>query len=106
MNCKDIATAAAMAPLKAKNLQETEPAKLRKVGKNKFVAREGLCAAEGPKGPLAIHFLNILRKNREDLWHYAVLVAFPKDASPELRNEAMAWARSLEYNGGNGYTLP
>lgn len=106
MGCKEISTAAAMAPLKAKNLTETSPAALRKVGKNKFVAREGECAAEGPKGPLVIHFLNIARKEQEGIWHYAVIVGFPKDASADLKNEAMAWARSLEFNGQNGYTMP
>lgn len=106
MNCKEISTAAAMAPLRAKNLKEVTPAVLRKVGKNNFVAREGVCSADGPKGPLEIHFINILRKDKDGFWHYAVLVGFPKDASPELRNEAMAWARSLEYNGENGFKMP
>lgn len=106
MGCKEISTAAAMAPLRAKNLQEVTPATLRKVGKNGFVAREGVCSADGPKGPVQIHFINILRKDKDGFWHYAVLVGFPKDASPVLRNEAMAWARSLEYNGENGFKMP
>ena len=106
MNCKELATAAAMAPLRAKNLRETTPAALRKVGKNQFVAREGVCAADGPKGPVQIHFINILRKDREGLWHYAVLAAFPQDAPQSLKDETKAWARSLEYNGQNGYSLP
>lgn len=106
MNCKEISTAAAMAPLRAKNLQDDGPVVKRQVGKNKFVAREGACTADGPAGPLEIHFINILRKDREGFWHYAVLAGFPKDAPPELKNEAMAWARLIEYNGENGFTLP
>lgn len=106
MNCKDIAVAAAMAPLRAKNLKESAPAVLRQVGKNKFVAREGACTADGPKGPVEIHFLNILRKDKGSFWHYAVLVGYPPTAPQELKNEAMAWARSLEYNGQNGFTMP
>ncbi len=76
------------------------------MGKNKFVAREGACTAEGPKGPIEVHFLDILRKNHDELWHYAVLAALPANASPELRNEVKGWARSLEYNGGNGFKMP
>jgi len=106
MNCKELGVAAAMAPLRAKNLKESVPAVLRQVGKNKFVAREGVCTGDGPKGPVEIHFLNILRKDRGSMWHYAVLVGFPMTASQELKNEAMAWARSLEFNGGNGFTMP
>ena len=106
MSCKNLATAAAMAPLKAKNLADSGPTALRQVGKNKFVAREGACTAEGPKGPIEIHYLDILRKNHDELWHYAVLAAFPASASPELRNEVKGWARSLEYTGGNGFKLP
>lgn len=105
-SCKNLATPAAMAPLKAKNLQDSGKPELRQVGKNKFVALEGACTAEGPKGPIEVHYLDILRKNRDELWHYAVLAAFPANASPELRNEVKAWARSLEYNGGNGYKMP
>jgi hypothetical protein len=41
----------------------------------------------------------------DDRWHYAALVIFPKDAASDLRDEAMAWARSLELNGRNGYKL-
>jgi hypothetical protein len=106
MNCKDLASAAAMAPLKAKNVKESSPAVLRQVGKNKFVAREGVCTADGQRGPVEIHFIDIMRKNRDDFWHYAAMTAFPQDASPELKNEAMAWARSLDYQGGNGYKVP
>lgn len=106
MGCKELETPAKMAPLRAKNLKEVVPAVLRKVGKNKFVAKEGMCTADGQKGPVDIHYLNILRSDHGNMWHYAVLVAFPKDAPQDLKNEAMAWARSLEYNGGNGYTMP
>lgn len=106
LTCGSLSSAAGMAPLKAKNVKESAPAVMRQVGKNKFVAREGTCTAEGPKGPVEIHFIDILRKNREDLWHYAAMAAFPPDASPELKNEAMAWARSLDYQGGNGYKMP
>lgn len=106
LGCKEISTAAGMAPLRAKNLKESVPAVLRKVGKNGFVAREGQCTADGPKGPLQIHYINILRKDKDGYWHYSVVVGFPADASQDLRNEAMAWARSLEYNGESGYTLP
>lgn len=106
MNCKEISTAAAMAPLRAKNLKDAGPATLRRVGKNNFVAREGACTADGPKGPVEIRFINILRKDREGSWHYAVLVGFPTDASPDLKNQAMAWSRSLEFNGENGFSMP
>ena len=106
MNCKDLASAAAMAPLKAKNVQQSAPPELRQVGKNKFVAREGVCTADGQNGPVEIHFIDINRKNRDDFWHYAAMAAFPKDAPQELKNEAMAWARSLQYEGGNGYKMP
>lgn len=106
LNCKELSMPAAMAPLRAKNLKDSGPVTMRRVGKNKFVAREGACTAEGPKGPVEIRFLDILRKDNEGLWHYAAIVGYPKDASPEMKNEAMAWARSLEYNGQNGYTMP
>ena len=106
LNCGALSSAAAMAPLKAKNVKESVPPVMRQVGKNKFVAREGTCTADGQKGPIEIHFIDILRKNRDDLWHYAAMTAFPTDASPELKNEAMAWARSLDYQGGNGYKMP
>lgn len=106
MNCKEISTAAAMAPLRAKNLKDDGPVVKRQVGKNKFVAREGSCTADGPNGPLEIHFINILRKDKDGFWHYAVLAGFPKGAPADLRNEAMAMARSIEYNGENGFTLP
>ncbi len=106
MNCKELVTPAAMAPLRAKNLKEIAPPVLRRVGKNKFVAREGACSADGPKGAVEIRFIDILRKDPEGMWHYAALVGYPKDASPEMKNEAMAWARSLEYNGVNGFTMP
>lgn len=106
LSCGSLSSAAAMAPLKAKNVKESVPPVMRQVGKNKFVAREGTCTADGQKGPIEIHFIDILRKNREDLWHYAAMAAFPTDASPELKNEAMAWARSLDYQGGNGYKMP
>ncbi len=106
MNCKELGVSAAMAPLRAKNLKDSGPVVLRRVGKNKFVAREGACSGDGPKGPVEIHFINILRKQNEGLWHYAAFVGYPKDASPEMKNEAMAWARSLEYNGVNGFTMP
>jgi hypothetical protein len=35
-----------------------------------------------------------------------VIVGYPKDATQDMKNEAMAWGRSLEYNGGNGFTMP
>lgn len=106
LTCNSLSSAAAMAPLKAKNVKESAPTVMRQVGKNKFVAREGTCTADGQKGPVEIHFIDILRKNREEFWHYAAMAAFPADASPELKNEAMAWARSLDYQGGNGYKMP
>lgn len=106
MGCKELGMPAAMAPLRAKNLKDNGPVVLRRVGKNKFVAREGACTADGPKGPVEIRFINILRKQNEGLWHYAAFVGYPKDASPDMKNEAMAWARSLEYNGVNGFTMP
>jgi hypothetical protein len=106
MNCKELGTPAAMAPLRAKNLKDSGPVVLRRVGKNKFVAREGACTADGPKGPIEIRFIDILRKDNEGMWHYAALVGYPKDATPDMKNEAMAWARSLEYNGQNGFTMP
>jgi hypothetical protein len=106
VSCKDLATPAAMAPLKAKNLKETGPAVLRPVGKNKFLAREGVCTADGPKGPLEIHFLDISRTTSEGNWHYAVLAAFPANASPEVRSEVMAWGRNLEFTGKNGFKSP
>jgi hypothetical protein len=106
VQCKDLATPAAMAPLKAKNLQEKSPVVLRPVGKNKFLAREGVCTADGAKGPLEIHFLDISRTTSEGNWHYAVLAAFPANASPEVRNEVMAWGRNLEFTGKNGFKAP
>jgi hypothetical protein len=106
MGCKEIGTAAAMAPARAKNLKETSAPVMRRVGKNNFVAREGTCSADGPNGPVEIRFVNILRKDKDGLWHYAVLVSYPQGASQDVRNEAMAMARSLEYNGENGYTMP
>jgi hypothetical protein len=106
MNCKEIASAAGMAPLRAKNLADVGTATMRKVGKNQFVAREGVCSADGQKGPLDIYFINIARKDNEGVWHYAVMAAVPKDAPPALRDEAKAWARSLEYTGQNAYKLP
>jgi hypothetical protein len=106
VQCKDLATPAAMAPLKAKNLQDKGPVVLRPVGKNKFLAREGACTADGPKGLLEIHFLDISRTTHEGNWHYAVLAAFPANASPEVRNEVMAWGRNLEFTGRNGFAAP
>lgn len=104
--CKGLATAAAMAPLKAKNLQDKGPVVLRAVGKNKFLAREGVCTADGAKGPVEIHFIDIARTTHEGTWHYAAMAAFPANVSPETRNEVMAWARSLEFTGKNGFTAP
>jgi hypothetical protein len=106
MKCKDIAVAAAMAPTRAKNLVDVGETTLRKVGKNEFVAREGQCSADGPKGPLVIHFIDIARKDKDGIWHYAALAALPKDAPPAMRSEALAWARSLEFNGESAYKLP
>ena len=106
VSCKDLATPAAMAPLKAKNLQDKGPVVLRPVGKNKFLAREGVCTADGPKGAIEIHFLDISRTTSEGNWHYAVLAAFPAGASPEVRNEVMAWGRNLEFTGKNGFKTP
>ncbi len=106
MNCKEMAATAAMAPLRAKNLVDIGTATLRKVGKNQFIAREGQCSADGPKGPLQIHFIDLARKDKDGVWHYGAMAAFPKDAPMNVRAEAMAWARSLEFNGESAYTLP
>lgn len=106
MGCAEIASAAGMLPLKAKNLKETTAPVMRRVGKNSFVAREGACSGDGPKGPVEIHFIDIARKDKDGVWHYAVLTGFPTTATPELRNEAMAWARSIQYSGESAYTMP
>jgi hypothetical protein len=104
--CKDLAATIAMAPARGKNVRELEPSKLLAVGKNGFAAREGACEADGPKGPLEVRYIDILRLDHEGGWHYAALVSLPKDAAGATRDEAMAWARSVTFNGRNGYTLP
>lgn len=106
MGCPEISSAAGMLPLKAKNLKESSTPVMRKVGKNGFVAREGTCSGDGPKGPVEIHFIDLARKDKDGVWHYAVIAGFPTNATPELRNEVMAWARSLEYSGESAYTMP
>jgi hypothetical protein len=105
MGCGSIATAAAMAPARIKGLTATSPARMVAAGKNKFAAKEGTCTGTGPKGPVEVHFIDIARATNEGVWHYAVLVSFPPDAPADVKNEARAWARSLELNGKNGYQL-
>ena len=57
------------------------PPKRTAVGANKFAALEGTCAAESDKGPLEIHYVDISRvTGADDVWHYASLLIFPKDA--------------------------
>ncbi len=106
LGCADLATFVAMAPTKGKNVVEVTPGKLTAVGANKFAALEGTCAAESDKGPLEIHYVDIARvTGADDVWHYASILIFPKDAPTSLRDEALAWARSLELGGRNGYKL-
>lgn len=106
LGCKEIASALAMAPAKIKDVTEVSAPKLAKVGANGFVAKEGRCAGEGPKGPVDIHFLDVNRKSGDDSWHYAILVSFPKDAPQELKDEVLVYARSLEFTGRNAYSMP
>lgn len=103
--CKNLQSVIAMAPVKGKNIEQVNPGKLTKVGANGFVAKEGSCTAENDKGKLEIHYLDIIKGSGDDAWHYAVVISFPKDAPKEARDEALAWARSLEFNGKNGYKL-
>jgi hypothetical protein len=105
IGCKNLEAAIAMAPVKGKNVKELTPGKLAKVGANGFVAREGSCTAENDKGALVVHYLDILKGTGDDAWHYAVLVSLPKDAPQAAKEEALAWARSVEFNGKNGYKL-
>jgi hypothetical protein len=103
--CKDIASVAALAPAKIKNLEEVSPPRMVAVGRNKFAAREGQCKGEGPKGATELYFIDILREDPSGGWHYEVVVSFPKDAAQTVKDEAKAFARSLEFNGRNGYKL-
>ena len=103
--CKNLERVIAMAPVKGKNIEQVSPGKLVKVGANGFVAKEGTCSAENDKGKLEVHYIDILKGSGDDEWHYAVVVSFPKDAPKETKDEAQAWARSLEFNGKNGYKL-
>lgn len=104
LGCKEISTPLSMAPAKIKNVTEVAAPKLTKVGKNGFAAKEGECAGEGPKGPVEIHFIDVARETQGDVWHYAIMVSFPKD-SADLKAEAQAWARSLEFTGRSGYKM-
>jgi len=103
--CKDIASVAALAPAKIKNLEEVSPPRMVAVGRNKFAAREGQCKGEGPKGATELFFIDILRETGGEFWHYEVLASYPKDASQQVKDETKAFARSLEFNGRNGYKL-
>lgn len=106
IRCKDIASVAALAPAKVTKLEEVSAPKMVAVGRNKFAAKEGQCKGEGPKGPAEVYFIDILREDPQGGWHYEVVVSFPKDSPQALKDEAKAFARSLEFNGKNGYKLP
>jgi hypothetical protein len=104
MTCKDLATTAKMAPLKASDVADKAPPVPAKAGAKAFDAREGTCTATTAKGPIEIHYLDLLiGKDPADAWHYAVTVALPVAATLEQRDHAMAVARSLELNGRNQY---
>ena len=105
MGCAQLATAAGMAPARIKNLKQATEAKVTSVGRNGFPAKEGSCTGDGPKGPVEVHYLDIARVDRDGTWHYAVLVSFPADASADIKNEARAFARTLEFTGKSGYSL-
>lgn len=106
IRCKDIASVAALAPAKVQKLEEVTAPRVVAVGRNKFAAKEGECKGEGPKGATEVHFIDILREDPQGGWHYEVVVSFPKDAPQTVKDEAKAFARSLEFNGKNGYKLP
>jgi hypothetical protein len=106
IRCKDIASVAALAPAKVTKLEEVSAPRVVAVGRNKFAAKEGECKGEGPKGATEVHFIDILREDPQGGWHYEVVVSFPKDAPQAAKDEAKAFARSLEFNGKNGYKLP
>lgn len=106
ISCKDIGSVAALAPAKVTKLEEVTAPHVVAVGRNKFAAKEGECKGDGPKGATEVHFIDILREDPQGGWHYEVVVSFPKDASQAVKDEAKAFARSLEFNGKNGYKLP
>lgn len=106
ISCKDIGSVAALAPAKVTKLEEVTAPHVVAVGRNKFAAKEGECKGEGPKGATEVHFIDILREDPQGGWHYEVVVSFPKDAPQAVKDEAKAFARSLEFNGKNGYKLP
>lgn len=104
LSCKDLAAPAKMAPLKATDLVEKVPAAPARPGAKPFDAREGTCTGTTARGPVEIHYLDLLLgKDPSETWHYAVMVSLPANATQEQRDQAMAAARSLELNGKNQY---
>jgi hypothetical protein len=105
LDCRGLASVLGMAPTKGKAVAQVAPGKLVRVGSGQFVAKEGECSAQSDKGELEIHYLDILRGAGDDAWHYGALVTFPKSAAPSAKDQAMAWARSLQLTGVSGYKL-
>ncbi len=105
LDCRGLASVLGMAPTKGKSVVQVAPGKLVRVGSGQFVAKEGECSAQSDKGEIEVHYLDILRGAGDDAWHYGALVTFPKSASPSTKDQAMAWARSLQLTGVSGYKL-